>query len=167
MHATSSRVCPHHRPAAVSYVSHLACQMCVNRSLLYTSQGIYNVHQYAMMFWIFLSSPWKPRVSMSQVMKEPSNIITNGNMPLWETILKLVEVSVLQINAKDCRWCWFMSAITCWIFNWSAMHRAFFRSGPFFCLDRGLACSKNVVSRILISGVDIWRLFRRHFWRNP
>ena len=35
--------------------------------------------------------------------EEQSNIITNGNMPLWETILKLVEVSVLQINAIDCR----------------------------------------------------------------
>ena len=29
--------------------------------------------------------------------KEPSNIMTNGKVPLWETVLKLFETSVLQI----------------------------------------------------------------------
>ncbi len=53
--------------------SHLACQRCVNGSLLYLSQEIYNVHQCAIMFWIFLSWPLKPHVSMSQVTKNQTS----------------------------------------------------------------------------------------------
>ncbi len=54
-------------------------------------------------------------------------------------------------------------------FKWSPMHRAsIWRSAPFlFVLDCTFAWGKNMVNRNLTSGVDMWRLCCKHFWRNP
>lgn len=78
------------------------------------------------------------------------------------------NLGLTNLCAKWCRWCWFMIAITCWL---SSGHQCIMPPSCdlhlfFWSWTRTFAWGKNMVNRNLTSGVDMWRLFRKHFWGN-